>query len=138
MKNRIVKNVLMVTVIVAGLFISQKESKAISSKLNASEIQQQEKSVQIAKDQVCMVNDAFMGSPQIEIPVNDKMYYGCCKMCVKKLNDSKEIRTAIDPLSKEEVDKSEAYIVLDPDSDQNGVLYFKSESTFNRYMNQRK
>lgn len=81
-----------------------------------------------------MVNDAFMGAPQIEVPVKDKMYYGCCKMCVGKLNNSEEIRTALDPFSKEKVDKADAYIVLDPNSDQNGVFYFKNANNYQKYM----
>jgi len=135
MKNRIIKNILLITVVLAGLIVFQKNGNATSI---ITQNEQQEKSVEIAKDQVCMVNDAFMGAPQIEIPVEDKIYYGCCKMCVNKLNNYEEIRTAVDPFSKEKVDKADAYIVLDPNSDQNGVFYFKSANNYKKYMESQK
>ncbi|OYX20226.1 MAG: hypothetical protein B7Z16_06895 [Algoriphagus sp. 32-45-6] len=61
---------------------------------------------------VCMVNDAYMGKPQIPVPVNGKTYYGCCEMCVDKLNNIESARIAIDPFSGNQVDKSEAFIVV--------------------------
>lgn len=63
---------------------------------------------------VCMVNDAYMGKPQIPVPVNGKTYYGCCEMCVDKLNNIESARIAIDPFSGNQVDKSEAFIVVTP------------------------
>ena len=72
---------------------------------------------------VCMVNDAYMGKPQIPVPVNGKTYYGCCEMCVDKLNNLESARIAIDPYSGNPVDKSEAYIVLM--NPQGAVAYFE-------------
>lgn len=80
---------------------------------------------------VCMVNDAYMGKPQIPVPVNGKTYYGCCQGCVDKLNNEEAARTAIDPYSGKKVDKAEAYIVL---TNQNGtVSYFESEDNYTAY-----
>lgn len=86
---------------------------------------------QVPKEQVCMVNDAYMGKLQIPVPVNGKTYYGCCQMCVKTLNNNDEARTGIDPFSKQRVDKTEAFIVL---MGMDGkVAYFESEDNFIKF-----
>ena len=83
---------------------------------------------QVPNDLVCMVNDAYMGEPQIPIPVDGKTYYGCCDMCVKTLSTEESSRMAIDPFSRNPVDKSRAYIVL---QDQQGkVAYFESKENY--------
>jgi len=84
-------------------------------------------------DQICMVNNAFMGKEQIEVPFDGKMYYGCCEMCVEKIQTQKAARYAIDPQTGNEVDKAVAYITLDPTGSNNAVLYFESEQTSNQY-----
>ncbi len=81
---------------------------------------------------VCMVNNAYMGVEQIPVPVNNKTYYGCCKMCVSALQNKPTARVAIDPFSGEEVDKSQAYIVLRSVGSDN-VLYFKNRVNFLKY-----
>lgn len=80
---------------------------------------------------VCMVNDAYMGKPQIPVPVNGKTYYGCCEMCVDKLNNIESARIAIDPFSGNQVDKSEAFIVVT--NTQGAVAYFESEANYNAF-----
>lgn len=86
---------------------------------------------QVPNDLVCMVNNAFMGKAQMEVPVDGKMYYGCCEMCVGRLNDDESSRMATDPHSGNLVDKSEAYIVLE---NENGkVSYFESRENFESY-----
>ncbi|MCP4052728.1 MAG: hypothetical protein GY739_06640 [Mesoflavibacter sp.] len=88
---------------------------------------------EIPKDMVCMVNDAYMGKPQIPVPVNGKTYYGCCQMCVGTLNNNEDARVAKDPVSNNNVDKTEAYIVL---LDKEGkVGYFESEKNFLKFKN---
>ena len=80
---------------------------------------------------VCMVNNAYMGESQMEVPVDGKMYYGCCEMCVGRLNEDETSRIATDPFSGEEVDKAEAYIVI---SDEHGkVDYFQSRENYESY-----
>ncbi len=86
---------------------------------------------QVPNELVCMVNDAYMGMPQIAVPVNGKTYYGCCEMCVGKLNNEETARTAIDPYSNKSVDKTEAYIVLMKKEGQ--VAYFESEENYKNY-----
>ena len=78
---------------------------------------------------VCMVNDRFMGSAQIPVVVEGKTYYGCCKMCEKRLHDEPSVRSAIDPISHEQVDKASAVLAQDKSGN---VLYFASESTLKR------
>lgn len=48
-----------------------------------------------------MVNDAYMGKKQIEVPHDGKTYYGCCKMCVERIPKDKSVREATDPFSGE-------------------------------------
>ncbi len=88
----------------------------------------------IPNELVCMVNNAYMGTPQIEVPVNGKTYYGCCDMCVGKLNNDENARMGQDPLSGKMIDKSQAYIVLA--SEDGAVVYFESKDTYNKYKTQ--
>lgn len=80
--------------------------------------------------QVCMVNDQFMGRPQIPVLVEGRTYYGCCPACKEKLEKQPATRTARDPVTGAEVDKAKAVIVQDASGK---VLYFASEDTLQRY-----
>ena len=82
---------------------------------------------------VCMINNKYMGSPQIAVPVNDKTYYGCCQNCVKELNESERARFAVDPFSKMKVDKASAFIIINPDT-KDEVLYFESALNANKFL----
>lgn len=112
---------------------SEKENKTTTPKL--SEYIDQSKSIAIGdkvpNDRVCMVNDAYMGIEQIPVPVSGKTYYGCCDMCVDKLNTIDKARIAIDPYSGNPIDKSEAFIVLS--NSKGSVTYFESESNYKAY-----
>lgn len=77
---------------------------------------------------VCMVNDAYMGKQQIEVPFEGKMYYGCCKMCEERIPKDETVRYAIDPQTLQKVDKSNAYIVLIGDNGE--VAYFENEKNY--------
>lgn len=88
----------------------------------------------IPNELVCMVNNAYMGAPQIPVPVNGKTYYGCCEMCVGKLNNDENARMGKDPLSGNMIDKSQAYIVLA--GEDGAVAYFESEDSYKKYKNQ--
>jgi Archaeal TRASH domain len=80
-----------------------------------------------------MVNDAFMGRKQFPVPVGNKIYYGCCENCVDKLQKSDKYRYGIDPLTKEKVDKVDAYIVRQSDKNY-AVFYFKSKENYEKYL----
>lgn len=80
--------------------------------------------------QVCMVNNQFMGKPQIPVAVEGRTYYGCCAMCKDKLEKDPGARMAQDPVTGEQVDKTTAVIIKD---ETGKVLYFASEDTLRRY-----
>jgi len=88
--------------------------------------------VRLSTELVCMVNDAFMGRKQYPVPVGDKIYYGCCEMCVDKLQNSDKYRYGIDPLTNEKVDKIEAYIVL-ASEETGAVYYFANEENYEKF-----
>lgn len=84
----------------------------------------------ISPELVCMVNDAYMGGKkQIPVAYEGKTYYGCCQMCVGRIQNDAQVRYATDPYSGEVIDKSEAFIILQPGID-NQVSYYKSEANF--------
>lgn len=82
------------------------------------------------RSQVCMVNNQYMGRPQIPTTVGGKTYYGCCPMCKGRLEKEASARTAKDPVSGRDVDKAVAVIGKQDDGD---VLYFESRQTFAAY-----
>ena len=79
---------------------------------------------------VCMVNDAYMGRPQIPVVVGGKTYYGCCAMCERRLGSDERARTATDPLTGEHVDKATAVLAR---TETGAVLYFASALNLDRY-----
>lgn len=79
---------------------------------------------------VCMVNDQHYKGIQIEVPVGDKTYYGCCQGCVTTLKMDPESRTATDPVTGAKVDKATAVIGALPDGT---VRYFESEKTLKQF-----
>lgn len=87
---------------------------------------------QVPSDLVCMVNNAYMAKKQFEVPFEGKTYYGCCSMCVERIPQDKAARTAIDPFTSKEIDKSEAYIVLV--SGEGHVAYFENEQNYKRFL----
>lgn len=82
--------------------------------------------------QVCMINNRFMNSDQIAVPIDNKTYYGCCEGCVKALNGDSTTHYTTDPLSGEQVDKAIAFIIGKPGSKED-VLYFKTEANAREY-----
>lgn len=88
----------------------------------------------LPNNQVCMVNNRFLNSDQIPVPINGKTYYGCCEGCVKMLNEDSTSHYTYDPLSNEQVDKATAFIIGKPGSKED-VFYFISELNANEYFN---
>jgi YHS domain-containing protein len=80
--------------------------------------------------QVCMVNNQYMGRPQIPVSVNGKTYYGCCPMCKGKLEREVSARAATDPVTGRQVDKADALIGKVENGD---VLYFESQASLAAY-----
>ena len=79
---------------------------------------------------VCMVNDQFMGVPQIPVAVDGRTYFGCCAMCERRLRDDTTSRNATDPVTGREVDKASAVIGRASDG---RVHYFESEDSLRRF-----
>jgi YHS domain-containing protein len=79
---------------------------------------------------VCMVNNQFMGQPQIPIEVEGRTYYGCCEMCKGRLAGDPASRSATDPVSGSPVDKATAVIGRD---NSGRTLYFENDQTFAAY-----
>jgi len=94
---------------------------------------QQSTDVRLKTSYVCMMNNKYFGKEQIPVDVNGKIYYGCCQGCVEALKSNSEIRTGVDPLTGESVDKTDAYIVLKQDGTDE-VYYFKSAENYIKYI----
>jgi len=146
MKNIIKKLslVLVLSIAFVGCKNAQEENKEETS-IQEAPAEEVEKEVlasnyqlgdHIPNELVCMVNNAYMGKPQIPVPVDGKTYYGCCDMCVGKLNNDENARMGKDPLSGNMIDKSQAYIILT--SKDGAVAYFESEDSYNKYKNENK
>lgn len=86
----------------------------------------------VPTEQVCMVNDAFMGKKQLLVRHEGKDYYGCCEMCKERIPQEAAVRVAIDPFSKKEVDKATASIAIT--GDQGEVSYFENEANYRNYI----
>ena len=60
--------------------------------------------------QVCIVNNRFLNSEQIPVPLNGKTYYGCYEGCVNMLNEDSTSHFASDL----QVDKAIAFTIGKP------------------------
>lgn len=105
----------------------QKDSQA-NQQVEAAQNAVPQKGDQVPNDLVCMVNNAYMGVPQLEVPYEGKTYYGCCEMCQERIPKEKTARIAVDPYSLNDVDKADAYIVLI--GDRGEVAYFENEKNY--------
>jgi YHS domain-containing protein len=84
----------------------------------------------VEPSQVCMVNNQFMGKPQIPVEVEGKTYFGCCEMCKSRLAQDPTSRAATDPVSGANVDKASAVIGRDASGN---VVYFENEKNLAQY-----
>jgi YHS domain-containing protein len=84
-----------------------------------------------------MMNNKYFAKEQIPVEANGKTYYGCCQGCAANLKSNDSIRHTADPLTGEDVDKADAYIVLKPDG-SDAVLYFKSAENYLKYIEKNK
>jgi len=85
----------------------------------------------VQPDHVCMVNNTAFEQPQIPVEVEGKTYYGCCMMCKERLEKDIAIRSAIDPVSGNGMDKSNAVIGKAMD---NTVYYFESMENLKAFL----
>ena len=84
----------------------------------------------VESSKVCMINEQYMNQEQIPVEVEGKTYYGCCQMCVDRLNNDETSRFAVDPMTKKKVDKAKAVIGALADG---RVFYFESEKSLVAY-----
>lgn len=84
----------------------------------------------VEAEYVCMVNNQSYDSPQIAVEVEGKTYYGCCLMCKERLAKDPAVRSAVDPVSGNSVNKAEAVIGAGPDKT---VYYFENEENFQKF-----
>lgn len=107
---------------------------ATASELQSSPIQPNAKSDKLTRvadpSLVCMVNDQYMGRPQIPVAVRGSVYYGCCEMCKGRLANDPTTRAGVDPVSGRAVDKSVAVIGRAADG---STLYFENNTNFLAY-----
>jgi YHS domain-containing protein len=119
--------IFVILIIVSGFFILMN----ISLPNNSQEAT--DSTIRLQTELVCMVNDAYMGIKQFPVPVENKMYYGCCEQCVDKIKDNENIRYTKDPFTGEKVDKALAFIVMKSEADRS-VYYFKSKDNYLQYL----
>lgn len=84
----------------------------------------------IQAEYVCMVNNQKYDTTQIAVEVEGKTYYGCCSMCKARLEKDTAIRSAIDPVSSNAVNKAEATIGAGPNGK---VYYFENIENFQTF-----
>ncbi|MBA3915029.1 MAG: hypothetical protein H0X25_14510 [Acidobacteriales bacterium] len=79
---------------------------------------------------VCMVTNKTSDKDLFPVKVDGKTYYGCCEMCKTALTNDPSQRSSVDPVSKKQVDKSQAVIGASANGD---VLYFENEANLKAY-----
>ena len=77
-----------------------------------------------------MVNNQFMGKPQIPVEVEGTTYYGCCEMCKTKFAEDPTSRSAIDPISGATVNKAQAVMGM---TSTGAIHYFESKENLAKY-----
>ena len=66
----------------------------------------------VQAEYVCMPQDAIYHRKMIPVEVKGKTYYGCCQGCVEQIKKEPDKSCfAIDPITGEKIDKSEAIIL---------------------------
>lgn len=85
----------------------------------------------VPSDEVCMVNDAYMGKKQFDVKFQGKTYYGCCDMCKERIPKDASVRVATDPYSHKQVDKAVAVIAVTGNNGE--VSYFENKDNYDNY-----
>lgn len=81
---------------------------------------------------VCMVNNQLFPNEQIPVEVEGKTYYGCCEMCKEQLQNRRDLRYDLDPVSGKRVDKATAVIGVNKEGkayyfeNRDNLIYFNN------------
>ena len=125
MRNRYpALRIFFLSLIVFGLFIALGSVAEESNKGTVISL------TEVEGKNVCMITNQLFAKEQIPIELEGKTYYGCCEMCKAQIKNNPKSRVAIDPVSGNEVDKSEAVIGAAPDG---SVYYFESEENLKMF-----
>jgi len=111
------------TVCLVGAFVAVPAASAQNADSTAEEEPAAPSLEQVEAPYICMITNKAFDTEQVAVPIGENTYYGCCQMCITKLNGNPESRYAVDPVSGTRIDKSEA--VLGVASDDT-VHYFES------------
>lgn len=84
----------------------------------------------IPSSDICMVANRVPGYPTIEVPIDGKTYFVCCKNCEARIRRNPALRYAKDPLTRKKINKADAFIAL---KDDGSVEYFESRENAERY-----
>src|SRR5690606_33180483 len=82
---------ILASVAFAGCNSENKDSETAKEQVTASP----QSGDHVPSNLVCMVNNAYMGVPQLEVAYEGKMYYGCCAMCQERIPKDKKARVEI-------------------------------------------
>lgn len=81
---------------------------------------------------VCSVGNQIEFANLKKLNINDKTYWVCCDQCKARLENNINLRLAIDPFSKNMINKSNAVIIQNPKAIRK-VMYFESMDNFLKY-----
>ena len=92
---------------------------------------------EISHNLVCSSGNQIKFGSLIPLKIKDKTYWICCDQCKARLLYNVNTRYAVDPFSKNRINKADAIIIQNPKS--NGmVLYFESMDNFLKYKESQK
>jgi len=89
-----------------------------------------EKVKQVSSEFVCMINKKHFEKAQTPVDVDGRVYYACCDMCVKQLQNDPASRTDVDPVSGKTVDKATAAVGIDKDGN---VYFFENPENLKKF-----
>ena len=127
------KNILLgILAFVAVFLVSCTNSKAETTQITNAQFKTGDI---VPHDQVCMVNNAYMGKKQLEVKHDGKTYYGCCENCKLRIPQEENARMAYDPISKNMIDKATAIIAISDKNDN--VVYFENKANYEAFFDKK-